>query len=113
LLFSAWMNIKNVRETITYKIWRGDKETYWLAFELAGIPYYFAEGYAGSIGISPGNKTICTGNLLHTISTNCLAWFNGLLKQIKRLKDTDYVSFFFIFQRASAQDSGEEGIIKD
>lgn len=40
MLFAAWMNGKGPRD-VTYKYVWGDKETYWIAGELTGIPYYF------------------------------------------------------------------------
>ncbi|PWN43535.1 hypothetical protein IE81DRAFT_322392 [Ceraceosorus guamensis] len=50
LLFSAWQNTGEVRRRTTYRIFWGDKETFWLAFELAGFQYFFVKHYAGAIG---------------------------------------------------------------
>ena len=53
LLFTCWMNERSVREKVTYKLWYGDKESYWLAPELAGIPYAFEPWYAARMAQSP------------------------------------------------------------
>ncbi|KAJ9475161.1 Alpha-1,3-mannosyltransferase MNT3 [Pseudozyma hubeiensis] len=60
LLFTAWQNMGEIREKTTYRIWWGDKETFWLAFEFANFPYYFVPRYAQAIGttrrVSPAEK---------------------------------------------------------
>jgi len=80
LLFSAWMNMKYIREKQTYPNVLGDKETYWLAAELSDTPYYFQSTYAGLVGVlEPGSKsTICSSHILHMDHTgNSPFWFNG------------------------------------
>jgi hypothetical protein len=58
LLFAAWQNTGQIRDQTTYRVFWGDKESYWLAFELADIPYYFVDHYAGSIGSAIDNSTL-------------------------------------------------------
>jgi len=41
MAFACWMNVKEVRDAITWKLWHGEKETYWLAAEMMGVPYSF------------------------------------------------------------------------
>ncbi|CDR98851.1 hypothetical protein [Sporisorium scitamineum] len=50
LLFSAWQNMGEIRKKTTYRVWWGDKESFWLAFELSQFPYYFVPRYAQAIG---------------------------------------------------------------
>lgn len=50
LIFAAWMNLKHIRDSVTYRVFHGDKETFWLAMELAGFEYFFQPRYAGTIG---------------------------------------------------------------
>ncbi|SOV05049.1 uncharacterized protein UDID_03099 [Ustilago sp. UG-2017a] len=50
LLFTAWQNMGEIRKKTTYRIWWGDKETFWLAFEFSNFPYYFVPRYAQAIG---------------------------------------------------------------
>ncbi|KAI9338002.1 mannosyltransferase putative-domain-containing protein [Obelidium mucronatum] len=45
LLSACHLNLREVRE-----VFLGDKETYWLAFELLRVPYKFAPGIAGAAG---------------------------------------------------------------
>ncbi|SNX84760.1 uncharacterized protein MEPE_03469 [Melanopsichium pennsylvanicum] len=52
LLFTAWQNMGEIRKKTTYRIWWGDKETFWLAFEFSNFPYYFVPRYAQAIGTS-------------------------------------------------------------
>ena len=64
LILAAWMNTKHVRERITSKYVKGDKETYWLAAELTGTPYYFHPSYASAIGSPPPSNPpqICSSD---------------------------------------------------
>lgn len=41
MVFACWMNIQEVRNAVTWKMWWGEKESYWLAAELMGVPYSF------------------------------------------------------------------------
>ncbi|CBQ72350.1 conserved hypothetical protein [Sporisorium reilianum SRZ2] len=50
LLFTAWQNMGEIRKKTTYRVWWGDKESFWLAFELSQFPYYFVPRYAQAIG---------------------------------------------------------------
>ncbi|TKY86399.1 hypothetical protein EX895_004548 [Sporisorium graminicola] len=50
LLFTAWQNMGDIRKKTTYRVWWGDKESFWLAFELSQFPYYFVPRYAQAIG---------------------------------------------------------------
>ena len=99
LLFSAWMNTKEVREKETYSHVLGDKETYWLACELSKTPYYFQPDYAGIIGtleLAPGNtpaSKICSAHILHMDHTGDMPfWFNGGLLLNKALAGNDLVT---------------------
>ncbi|MCO5585475.1 hypothetical protein L7F22_039408 [Adiantum nelumboides] len=50
LLFTAWMNLQVIRDQVTYWLFHGDKESFWLAFELARLPYYMNNHGAGNLG---------------------------------------------------------------
>ena len=41
MVFACWMNVPEVRDAVTWQMWYGDKESYWLAAELMGVPYSF------------------------------------------------------------------------
>ena len=76
LIFAAWMNTEHVREQITYKYVEGEKETYWLAAELIGTPYYFHLSYASAIGSPLSSKPsgICNSRSLHLDSLQRPLW---------------------------------------
>jgi hypothetical protein len=66
IMFACWMNTKQVREAVTYQHFLGDKDTYWIAAELAGEPYSFepwssarlAQEPYTDIGLSTGQVTV-------------------------------------------------------
>ena len=94
LLFSAWMNTKEIREKETYSHVLGDKETYWIACELSNTPYYFQPDYAGLIGTIEPDLTskMCSAHILHMDHTGDMPfWFNGGLLLNKALAGKDLV----------------------
>ena len=114
LLFTTYMNLKSVRAEIyghvmgasanpSQRTWPerilhadlfalGDKETFWLASELAGIPYTFHPSYAGTIGhISlndEGLPEICSLQPLQTDLHGRPFWFNSAIREDKT--DTEH-----------------------
>ncbi|KAL7752103.1 hypothetical protein RI367_002633 [Sorochytrium milnesiophthora] len=50
LLVSCSLNAQPLRESVTYRNVYGDKETYWIAFEVLGLPYTFMPGYGSALG---------------------------------------------------------------
>lgn len=102
LLFATWMNTKHVREEITYKFFQGDKETFWIAMELANVDYSFQPWYAGSIGKIGTDQTseydpstiqvvICGKHMLHLdhLGQQPL-WFNGGIYKDKDSPETGF-----------------------
>ena len=84
-------NTGAVRDQTTYRVFWGDKETFWLAFELAELAYHFVPGYAGAIGTHTtidGRDDFCSEHPLHMIAgphphQQRPAWFNGSLRTDK------------------------------
>lgn len=74
-------------KTGVYQMMHGDKETFWLAWEMAGdTDYAFYDGRAGQIGaVAPksaesgdeGKGEMCGKQLLHTSREGRPLWFNG------------------------------------
>lgn len=88
MIFATWMNTKEVREKITYEVFYGDKETFWLAMELCGFDYSFQPMYAGTVGTvtmvgdqPPSLESeveICGKHMLHLDYTGQIPfWMNG------------------------------------
>ncbi|GAA5925201.1 hypothetical protein JCM3775_006395 [Rhodotorula graminis] len=99
LLFTAWLNTRVVREEVTYENTYGDKESFWMAFELSGLPYHLDREYAGIIGqlTHPDTKAhsidtfIQSDHLFHLDHRGRPLWWNGSLFQEKRVKDRGYL----------------------
>jgi alpha 1,3-mannosyltransferase len=95
LLHACWQNTKEVREKWTYKMMYGDKESYWLGFELSGVPYAFEDHYgsiAGHIVTDPREKLdkVCSFTIAHLDEQNRLLWYNGSLLKNKAMNATDF-----------------------
>ena len=50
LLHICWQNSKAPRDTLTYTMGYGDKESWWFGFELSGTPYSMEKHYAAVLG---------------------------------------------------------------
>lgn len=80
LLFIAWENSAPIRDKITYDYFYGDKESFWLAFELAGFPYHMVSHHAGLIGDEHAEFAqghFCTDKPLHFFDQNEEAFKKG------------------------------------
>ncbi|WEW57500.1 hypothetical protein PRK78_002967 [Emydomyces testavorans] len=93
LLHVAWQNTEEVRTKVTYVMGYGDKESWWLAFELCNVPYTFESHYAAILGelVNSGNVTrVCSFNIAHTDENDDLLWFNGSLLRNKARNTTEF-----------------------
>lgn len=84
----------------------GDKETFWLASELAGLPYTFHPTYAGIIGpISLNNEgvpEICAPQPLHTDLDGLPFWFNsGIMEDKMNAANKEYANLTHYIPGAS------------
>jgi alpha 1,3-mannosyltransferase len=50
LLHTCSQNSSPVRNDITYKVFYGDKESYWIGMALAKVPYVFEKNWVGIAG---------------------------------------------------------------
>ncbi|GAA6013259.1 hypothetical protein JCM11491_006333 [Sporobolomyces phaffii] len=99
LVFAGYLNTRGVREPVTYANTYGDKESFWMAFELAGIPYHMDREYAAIIGqlTHPDTKShsidsfIQSDHLFHLDHRGKPLWWNGSLFMEKRVKDRGYL----------------------
>lgn len=91
LLHICWQNSYEVREEVTYKITYGDKETWWMGFELAGSGYEMEEHYGAIIGweetlvTDPAARKVCSFVIAHVDHQNNLLWYNGGLLKNKQI----------------------------
>jgi alpha 1,3-mannosyltransferase len=104
LIFAVWMNTRAVREAFSYKMFHGDKETFWIALELTGVPYTFEKLYAGSIGLAESGSAsqpaapaepirLCGKHMLHLDESGSFPfWFNGGIYEDKDRPDQGYVN---------------------
>lgn len=91
LLHIAWQNMYDVREEVTYKITYGDKESWWLGFELSGSSYAFEKHYGTMVGwfkerVDEFNfDRICSFVIGHVDIEDELIWYNGGLLKNKKV----------------------------
>ncbi|ORY46853.1 hypothetical protein BCR33DRAFT_736370 [Rhizoclosmatium globosum] len=90
LLFTCAMNSNANREE-TYAHVFGDKETFWMAMDMARVPYKFVKGYAGALGFREGNS-VCGSNY-HVDEKLRPMWWNGGILLLKHSSDKLFVQF--------------------
>lgn len=110
LLFASWMNTKEVRDAVTWKRLWGDKETYWFAAELAGVPYSFEPWLTAELGElgrqvdqldnGPGEHNVssrvmsCSIHMGHAdVNGDELFWANGGIWQDKHHEEKGFVNW--------------------
>ena len=106
LLHVCWQNSYAVREEVTYKLTYGDKESWWLGFELAGTEYEFEKHYAGIVGWEKRgggeegedgkrdggkSKKVCSFVIAHVDEEDKLLWYNGGLMKNKGREELAHV----------------------
>lgn len=106
LLHICWQNSYEVREEITYQITYGDKETWWMGFELAGSSYEMEKHYGAIVGWEtelqlesqdpaddgeerpdPLTKKVCSFVIAHVDEEENLIWYNGGLLKNKKIPE--------------------------
>ncbi|CAN8103094.1 unnamed protein product [Discula destructiva] len=96
LLHIGWQNSYDVREEVTYKITYGDKETWWMGFELSGSSYEMEEHYGAIVGwedttvADPHTKRVCSFVIAHLDDRNDLIWYNGGLLKNKQVPEMSH-----------------------
>ncbi|KAL1959623.1 hypothetical protein VTO42DRAFT_1658 [Malbranchea cinnamomea] len=111
LLHVAWQNSEKVRNQVTYKMGYGDKESWWLAFELCKVPYSFEHRYAAIIGevVKRDNVSrVCSFTIAHVDDKDEPLWLNGSLLKNKALNETE----FWIPEAWMADGEWEKGFSK-
>lgn len=86
LLFTAWMNAESGGRPEIYRHFHGDKETYWVAGELTGLPVNFEPWSAARFTEAPSalaysdinhttQLTSCTEHMVHSNGDGSEPWF--------------------------------------
>ncbi|KAL0089167.1 mannosyltransferase putative-domain-containing protein [Phycomyces blakesleeanus] len=93
LLSTCKMNDKRERDEVTYKHVHGDKETFWIGYEMVQTPYAFVKSYGAVIGGlgDGGNSANVCGNQLHLDIDGDPLWWNGGLLRDKNKWDNRYM----------------------
>jgi Mannosyltransferase putative len=119
VLMICHLNLKAQRDSITYKKFYGDKESYWMGHALTSTPFHFVPGYSGGIGtiskkgekkesdvekmneqekvsylkgLEDAGEIICTLQLLHILESNGLPlWFNNGLVEYKGVSNDKFL----------------------
>ncbi|KAI7905705.1 mannosyltransferase putative-domain-containing protein [Cokeromyces recurvatus] len=95
LLATCKMNDKNERDHVSYQHVHGDKETFWIGFEMIQSPYAFVKSVGaviGGLGDAGAEGTVC-GNLLHLDTENQPWWWNGGVFRNKNKWENRYLKF--------------------
>ncbi|GAN02981.1 alpha-1,3-mannosyltransferase [Mucor ambiguus] len=95
LLATCKMNDKLERDRVSYRHSHGDKETFWIGFEMIQAPYAFVRSYGaviGGLGDAGAAGTVC-GNQLHLDTNNRPWWWNGGILRDKNKWDNRYMKF--------------------
>lgn len=96
LLHICWQNSYDVREEVTYKITYGDKETWWMGFELSESTYEMEEHYGAivgweePVGEDTDLKKVCSFVIAHLDNKNELIWYNGGLLKNKQIPEMSH-----------------------
>ncbi|KAJ0318087.1 hypothetical protein COL5a_010834 [Colletotrichum fioriniae] len=97
LLHTAWQNTHAVRNSWTYRITYGDKETYWIGLEATGSTYSFSRHYGGMVGwrkpfsgVQTEMTQVCSFVIAHVDEVDNLLWYNGGLLKNKMDDPTEF-----------------------
>ncbi|KAI7827053.1 mannosyltransferase putative-domain-containing protein [Gamsiella multidivaricata] len=94
MLATCKMNGKWERDLYSYEIFHGDKETFWVGFEMVQEPYAFMRNYGGAIGeLHPNNNQSVCGAQLHEDHQGRPLWWNGGLYRNKNAGVTRNLDF--------------------
>jgi hypothetical protein len=96
LLVSCQMNTQQMRNQEVYSHVHGDKETFWMGYEMIREPYSFYPGFGSVIGfisqLQKDGQTVC-GGLLHSDRKGRPVWFNGGVEVDKYTQPDRMVNF--------------------
>ncbi|KAI9347225.1 mannosyltransferase putative-domain-containing protein [Obelidium mucronatum] len=91
LLLTCQMNSKTEREVVYSHVY-GDKETFWMAWDMLRVPFKFTPNAGGTLGRKTETGSVC-GPLFHTDEFNNPLWWNGGPFECKYLTTDAYLQF--------------------
>ncbi|KAI8064627.1 mannosyltransferase putative-domain-containing protein [Gongronella butleri] len=95
LMATCKMNGKRERDEVSYKRMHGDKESFWVGFEMMQTPYAFVKSHAavlGALGDAGDDNTVC-GNIMHLDAQGKPYWWNGAIYRDKNRWHDRYMKF--------------------
>ncbi|ORX43551.1 hypothetical protein DM01DRAFT_1368946 [Hesseltinella vesiculosa] len=95
LLATCKMNGKRERDEVSYKHVHGDKETFWVGFEMMQTPYAFVKSHAavlGALGDGGDENKVC-GVIMHLDAKGRPYWWNGAIYRDKNRWQDRYIKF--------------------
>jgi len=100
LLLTSKLNSINERDSVTYKRFHGDKESFWLAQEMMDYDYAFDSQLIGTMGIEEDAKnfetnvsTICSTQMVHLDQQGKILWFNQFVFLNKSIRPRQLLNF--------------------
>ncbi|KAJ3067636.1 hypothetical protein HDU98_009151 [Podochytrium sp. JEL0797] len=76
LLLTCQLN-QRIESGEVYQYVHGDKETFWISWDLTRVPYRFTPNYGGAIGYKNVTTGYICGGLYHTDEFGRPLWWNG------------------------------------
>ncbi|KAJ3299601.1 hypothetical protein HDU76_006267 [Blyttiomyces sp. JEL0837] len=93
LLTVCKLNSRVERDGNTYHMVHGDKETFWIGWEMSRIPYAFVPNFGGTVGYRNPGGEVC-GGLFHMDERLKPLWWNGgVLSNKHSEKDKNFIEF--------------------
>ncbi|KAJ3202410.1 hypothetical protein HDU67_000577 [Dinochytrium kinnereticum] len=103
LLAACKLNSKKERDENTYLHVHGDKETFWMAWEMTRSPWSFIPGYGGSIGYKNERGAVC-GGLYHSDEHLKPLWWNSGVLMNKYSNKINYIDFEYVALDLTGED---------
>jgi len=91
LLATCKLNEQKVRDDVVYNMFLGDKETFWIGFDMARQSYYMEPTPCVFLGKVDENNQIC-GHIGHAIHDKLYYW-NGHIVVDKYAEQLEYVDY--------------------
>eukprot|EP00833_Pecoramyces_ruminatium_P017539 jgi/Orpsp1_1/1191571/evm.model.d7180000087073.1 len=95
LLSVCKLNEGKIRKDVVYKMVYGDKETFWLGFDMARQHYNMYSVPCAYVGKVNENK-IC-GHIGHVVDNKLYFWNGHLVKEKKNVDSLEYIDFDIYF----------------